>query len=77
MVFMARREPDIPFEVIEHTCTPTQTSLKSGFRSDGTERQRDQEFADGTSDERWGDEDHYTNRSGDPRIGTHRRKREP
>ena len=28
-------------------------------------------------DERWNDEDHFTNRSGDPRIGTHRRSYEP
>ena len=25
------------------------------------------------SDDRWNDEDHFTNKSGDPRIGTRRR----
>ncbi len=28
-------------------------------------------------DERWNDEDLFTNKSGDPRIGTHRRTYEP
>ena len=31
----------------------------------------------GVSDERWNDEDRLTNKSGDPRIGTHRRTYEP
>ena len=31
----------------------------------------------GVSDERWNDEDRFTNKSGDPRIGTHRRTYEP
>lgn len=57
--------------------TPTQTSLKASFRSDGSDQQRDQEPAGGFSDERWNDEDHFTNKSGDPRIGTHGRNDEP
>ena len=69
-----RVEPDIPLDVLERTYTPTQTSLKAGFRSDGDDRERDQEFAAGFADDRWSDEDHYTNRSGDPRIGTHGRR---
>ncbi|HKB78482.1 MAG TPA: hypothetical protein VKH35_02075 [Thermoanaerobaculia bacterium] len=68
-----RVEPDIPLDVLNRTYTPTQTSLKASFRSDGHDRQRDQEFAGGFADERWSDEDRYTNRSGDPRIGTHHR----
>ncbi len=64
---------DIPFERVEHAYTPTQTSLKTGFRADGSDRQRDQELADGVADERWNNEDRFTNRSGDPRIGTHGR----
>jgi hypothetical protein len=72
-----RRESDIPLEVLDRTYTPTQTSLKASFRVTGEDRQRDQELAEGFADERWGDEDHFTNKSGDPRIGTHRRKYEP
>ena len=69
----ARREPDIPLEQLNRTYSPTQTSLKAPFRADGIDRQRDQEFAGGAGLDRWNDEDHYTNKSGDPRIGTHRR----
>ena len=72
-----RREADIPFDVLDKTYTPRQTSLKASFRSDGKDRQRDQEFASGHAESRWNDEDRLTNRSGDPRIGTHRRKYEP
>lgn len=72
-----RREPDIPLDVLNRTYTPKQTSVKAGFRTDGDERQRDQEFAEGYDAETWGDEDHFTNKSGDPRIGTHHRKYEP
>jgi hypothetical protein len=39
--------------------------------------QRDQESALGVADERWNDEDRLTNKSGDPRIGTHGRTYEP
>ena len=72
-----RREPDIPLEVLEKTYTPRQTSLKAPFRTTGEDRQRDQELASGYVVTRWNDEDRLTNRSGDPRIGTHRRKYEP
>ena len=72
-----RIEPDIPIDVLNKTYTPKQTSLKSSFRTNGEERQRDQEFASGYVETRWNDEDRYTNRSGDPRIGTHHRKYEP
>jgi hypothetical protein len=72
-----QREPDVPLDVLNRTYTPTQTSLKASFRSTGDDRQRDQEFGEGYADERWHDEDHFTNKSGDPRIGTHRRKYEP
>ena len=72
-----RRRADIPLDVLNRTYTPHQTSLKASFRSSGSERQRDQELAGGFADERFNDEDRITNKTGDPRIGTHRRKYEP
>ena len=72
-----RREPDIPLDRLAETYTPPQTSLKASFRMSGEERQRDQEFASGAADTRWNDEDRLTNKSGDPRIGTHGRSYEP
>jgi hypothetical protein len=72
-----QREADIPLDRIENAYTPTQTSLKAPFRASGADRQRDQEFASGVADERWNEEDRYTNKSGDPRIGTHGRTYEP
>jgi hypothetical protein len=72
-----QREADIGLDVLSRSYTPPVTSSKAGFRSNGADHQRDQEFALGSSDERWNDEDHYTNKSGDPRIGTHRRSYEP
>lgn len=71
------RDADIPLDRIEHTYTPTQTSLKAPFRASGADQQRDQDLARGVADERWNAEDRYTNKSGDPRIGTHGRKYEP
>jgi len=56
--------------------TPKQTSLKAPFRTDGGDRQRDQELTPGY-DDTWNEEDKFTNKSGDPRIGTHHRKYEP
>lgn len=72
-----RRTSDIELDVLERTYTPAGTSGKAGFRSDGADHQSDQDFALGVSDERWNDEDRYTNKSGDPRIGTHGRTYEP
>lgn len=72
-----RREPDIPLDVIGETYTPTHASAKTSFRSDGSDHHRDQEFATGAADTRWNDEDRITNKSGDPRIGTHGRTYEP
>ena len=72
-----RHEADIPMDVINKTYTPKQTSLKTSFRADGKDRSRDQELASGYVETRWNDEDRLTNRSGDPRIGTHHRKYEP
>jgi len=72
-----RREADIPLDVLGRTYTPPVTSSKASFRSDGSDRQRDQELTLATADERFLDEDRYTNKSGDPRIGTHRRTYEP
>jgi len=72
-----QRATDIPLDRIEGTYTPTQTSLKAGFRTSGADHQRDQEFARGVDDNHWNDEDRFTNKSGDPRIGTHGRTYEP
>lgn len=74
---VAKREADIPMDRIAETYTPTQTSLKGPFRASGADQQRDQEFARGVADDRWNDEDLMTNKSGDPRIGTHGRSYEP
>lgn len=72
-----RRVADIPLDVIDRTYTPPITSSKASFRSDGADHQQDQDFALGMGDDRWNDEDRITNKSGDPRIGTHRRTYEP
>lgn len=68
---------DIPLDSIASAYIPTQTGSKAGFRDDGRDRQSDQEFARGVADDRFNNEDVFTNRSGDPRIGTHRRTYEP
>ena len=73
----AKRQTDIPLDVLGRSYTPAATSSKSGFRDDGADHHRDQEFSRGVADDRWNDEDHLTNKSGDPRIGTHRRTYEP
>jgi hypothetical protein len=72
-----RRETDIPLDVLDRAYTPPNTSSKASFRSDGADHQQDQEFARGVADRDWNDEDHFTNKSGDPRIGTRRRTYEP
>ena len=70
------RQSDIPMDIITNAYTPA-TSTKAGFRSNGNDHHRDQEFALGAGDDRWNDEDLLTNKSGDPRIGTHGRTYEP
>jgi hypothetical protein len=72
-----QRPTDIPLDVVTNAYTPKQTSMKTSFRFDGTERQRDQELGRGVHVERYSDEDHFTNKSGDARIGTHGRSYEP
>lgn len=72
----ARRQTDIPLDLIAAMYSPSQTSMKASFRSDGSDRQNDQEMPLGAAD-RWQDEDHFTNKSGDARIGTHGRSYEP
>ena len=72
-----RRETDIPIDMLAAAYSPTQTSLKAPFRDDGSDHQRDQEFGRGAENDRWRDEDRLTNKSGDPRIGTHGRSYEP
>jgi hypothetical protein len=74
---VTRRPTDIPLDMLDGAYTPSATSSKAGFRSDGADHQRDQELATGVADDRWNDEDRLTNKSGDPRIGTHRRTYEP
>ena len=73
----AQRQTDVPMDVVAGTYTPTQTSLKAPFRANGADRQRDQELGRGVHDQRYNDEDHFTNKSGDSRIGTHGRTYEP
>jgi len=72
-----RRQADIPMDAIAAAYTPPQTGMKSGFRSDGRDRQSDQDLIPSAADDRFNDEDRITNKSGDPRIGTHRRTYEP
>ena len=74
---VTERRTDIPLDLLEHVYTPADTSSKASFRSSGQDHHDDQEFAMGVADERWNDEDRLTNRSGDPRIGTHGRTYEP
>jgi len=66
-------ESDVPFGRLEHAYTPMQTGTRASFRATGA----DQELANGVADDRWNDEDRITNKSGDPRIGTHGRTYEP
>ncbi len=70
-----RTQTDIPLDLIAATYSPRQTSVKASFRSNGADQQNDQEMPLGAGD-RWQDEDHYTNKSGDARIGTHGRSYE-
>jgi len=70
-----RLQADVPLDLISNAYTPTQTSLKGPFRASGADHQRDQD--DVLGEERWNDEDRLTNKSGDPRIGTHGRSYEP
>ncbi len=70
-----KRTTDIPMEQLAKAYTPKQTNGKASFRADGNDKQRDQDR--GMDDERWNDEDRLTNKSGDPRIGTHGRSYEP
>lgn len=68
-----RRDADVPLDLLDRSYTPQLTSSKSSFRSDGADKEKDQELTPRTASDRWNDEDHYTNKSGDPRIGTHGR----
>jgi hypothetical protein len=67
---------DVALDLIANTYSPKQASVKASFRSDGGDQQLDQEMPIGAAD-RWQDEDHFTNKSGDARIGTHGRTYEP
>jgi len=68
------RQSDVPMDLVAQEYTPPITSSKASFRSDGADHERDQ---DAFAEDRFNDEDHFTNKSGDPRIGTHRRNLEP
>jgi hypothetical protein len=70
-------ESDIPLDVLDRAYMPADTSSKASFRSTGQDHHDDQELSFGVVDERWNDEDRLTNKSGDPRIGTHGRTYEP
>lgn len=74
---VVRATSDIPMEQIEETYIPGQTSLKGPFRSSGADRGHDADLDDRYGDDKWNDEDRLTNKSGDPRIGTHHRTYEP
>ena len=74
---ITHRQTDIPLDVLDNIYTPSATSSKASFRSDGADHQRDQELVLARAGSEWNDEDRYTNKSGDPRIGTHRRQNEP
>jgi len=63
-------------DLLAQTYAPRQTSIKTSFRSDGADHERDQELPPGPG-ERFENEDHFTNKSGDSRIGTHGRTYEP
>lgn len=67
-----QRTSDVPLDLLTDAYVPKQISMKSSFRSDGVDQQNDQEISLGTVD-RFRDEDHFTNKSGDVRIGTHGR----
>ncbi|HXH40054.1 MAG TPA: hypothetical protein VNN08_15595 [Thermoanaerobaculia bacterium] len=71
-----RRTSDVPLDLLGDTYAPKQTSVRGSFRSDGTDQQNDQEIPLGAGD-RFQNEDHFTNKSGDVRIGTHGRTYEP
>ena len=71
-----RRESDVPMDLLAQSYAPSQTSIKTSFRSDGADHERDQEMPPGAG-ERFENEDHFTNKSGDSRIGTHGRTYEP
>jgi hypothetical protein len=71
-----RRESDVPMDLLAQAYAPSQTSIKSSFRSNGADHQNDQELPLGAG-ERFENEDHFTNKSGDARIGTHGRTYEP
>jgi hypothetical protein len=71
-----QRKSDVPLDMGDASYVPKQTSLKASFRSNGADQQDDQQLPLGAG-ERFQDEDHYTNKSGDARIGTHGRTYEP
>jgi hypothetical protein len=58
--------------------SPSQRSAKAPFDRNRAEKPRDLEsdLMIGMADERFNEEDRYTNKSGDPRIGTHGRSYE-
>lgn len=65
-------QSDIPMEILDGLYIPASMSSKSSLRSDGADHQNDQEAVDDIAIQ-WNQEDVYTNKSGDPNIGTHHR----
>lgn len=55
---------------------PSQTSSRGPFDKHRSDDRRDQEITAALGEPRFKDEDEYTNRSGDKRIGTHNREYE-
>jgi hypothetical protein len=75
-----RRDSDIPMDRIAETYTPEHTSVKSGMRGtrgNAGAGRNEKNVGTAIDDNRWNDEDVLTNKSGDPRIGTHGRTYEP
>ena len=71
-----QRTSDVPIDQLMDAYVPKQTGMKTSFRSDGADQENDQEISPGAAD-RFRDEDHFTNKSGDDRIGTHGRSSVP
>jgi hypothetical protein len=68
-----QRQSDVPLDLVASEYIPPITSSKASFRSTGADHESDQ---DAFAADRFNDEDHYTNKSNDPRIGTHGRGNE-
>lgn len=70
-----RRESDIPAQELP-TRVPAQQSAKGPFDKHRAENLRDADAMRGftNTNERFSEQDQYTNRTGDPRIGTRKKR---